>query len=746
MQRACLPDLILLAIMSVAPAMIPARSQAADVAPASIRVYAHLLEPREHPDYDRRAVKPPTWDTFKHRTQFTALRGFNVENERITGHVEELEKFTRRFDLGDVVWPSYPILFATNLAELADEIKRRDLYLFDVWGYVPGSGPGGYWQQFKPPPSAFQVLETKLGERWLGTDIGEQDGRYIGGYADQMTPSSGHRWAQYLNFQRHFERMGDDLGHKHATLVSLNYGHYFLKEGTYTLIGAETAQALPNSQAYYAFIRGAGKQYGVPWFGNASIFNRWGFKTYGSSGKSDGYEHGPTKGSSLSLMKRLLYSHILYNSVAVGFENGWFDGDALSPIGRVQQAAQRWVRERGPPGVMHTPVALLLDFRAGWTFPRHLYTDKFFRVWGNLPYAAGDYLTDAVLDLVYPGYADASYFHDESGFLAPTPYGDIADCVLSDAPLWALKRYPMIIMAGEFSADAELCAKLDRYVAEGGHLVSFASARVGVGGASARGGTAVQPSSGQGRRTDLTDGNGLASEVQDMTLKGDLTDKPLPRPYAMREQVRQLLGNLLREQMLFELSDTNLALVTCRKNPGEYTLGVFNNTWRARPLRIISRCGPVEALRELALDESEKGAVGYTPEGVADAHVQWRVLRTVWRVQHRQQHARARRRPFHSSLGAQRDAGLRRGRQQIRLGPMGHGLLQAPARLCGQSVALRGRGGAEPVLPLLRREPMAIEPDERGQQHEPSRCRRADQRLYAGPSWGLARGPGKHGA
>jgi len=271
----------------------------------------------------------------------------------------------RTHELGDVVWPSYPILFATNLVELAAEIKRRDLYLFDVWGYVPGSGPGGYWQQFRPPAGVFAMLESVLGERWLGTDIGEQDGRYIGGYANQMTPSSAGRWGQYLNFQHHFERMGDDLGHRHATLVSLNFGHYLLKEGTYTLIGAETAQALPNSQVYCAFIRGAGKQYGVPWFGNASIFNRWGFKTYGSSGQSDGYVHGPTKGTSLSLLRRLLYSHILYNSVAVGFENGWFEGDRLSPIGRVQQSAQRWVKEHGQPGVMHTPVALLLDFSSG---------------------------------------------------------------------------------------------------------------------------------------------------------------------------------------------------------------------------------------------------------------------------------------------------------------------------------------------------------------------------------------------
>ena len=88
---------------------------------------------------------------------------------------------------------------------------------------------------------------------------------------------------------------------------------------------------------------------------------------------------------------------------------------------------------------MHTPVALLVDFYSGWSFPRHLYSGDVYRVWGNRPYEAGDYLTDAVLDLLYPGYQNSSYFHDETGFLAPTPYGDIADCLLSDAPLWVAR-------------------------------------------------------------------------------------------------------------------------------------------------------------------------------------------------------------------------------------------------------------------------------------------------------------------
>jgi hypothetical protein len=53
------------------------------------RVYSHLPAPREHPDYNRRAVKPPAWETFKNRTQFTCLRGFGEQGGRLVGFAEE---------------------------------------------------------------------------------------------------------------------------------------------------------------------------------------------------------------------------------------------------------------------------------------------------------------------------------------------------------------------------------------------------------------------------------------------------------------------------------------------------------------------------------------------------------------------------------------------------------------------------------------------------------------------------------
>ena len=642
---------LLVAFPAVAEAPAPAEGS-----PAMHRVYVQLLEPREHPDYDRRHVQPPSWDTFGNRTRFAALRGFAIEGNRIVRYAEELEKYTRTWELGDVVWPSYPIVFAENLGALADEIKQRGLFLFDIWGYVPGSGPGGYWQQYKPDPSIFPMLEATLGDHWLGMDVGEQDGRYIGGYAGQMLPVSGDRFEQYLNFQRHFEYMCNELGNRMSTLVSLNFGHHFLKEGVYTTIGAETAQALPNGQVYYAWIRGAGKQYGVPWFGNASVWNRWGWKSY--SGTGDGPPHGPTHGTSLNLLKRLMYSHILYNSVFVGFESGWFEGDGLSPIGRIQQAAKQWVREYGQPGVMITPIALMTDFFSGWSFPRHLYTGHVYRVWGNLPYDKGDYLMDDVLDMLYPGYQDASYYHDETGFITPTPYGDSADCLLSDAPLWLLERYPVLVIAGTLPEDLELRDKLKAYAEDGGHLVitggTLAKFPEGLAGISVSGSPvrvdkgqavgdvtedhpfdaypisappearilagkadaplAVEAPMGKGTITVIASPYGLPREAVTGGRIANTVDQPLAKPYPLLEHVRAALDGVFRRQILFEAGE-GLSLITCRKGPGEYTLGVSNNSLEERPFSIRSHCGEIESITELPTDQAAKKAPGYLPTG-----------------------------------------------------------------------------------------------------------------------------------
>jgi hypothetical protein len=662
MVRCGLSLAFLSALVSIQPlrAQTPA-AKAAD-SEAKFKVYGQLLNPREYPDDGRRHVKPPDWNLMGDQTHFTTLRQFRVSNGKLVGFADDLERFTRTFDLGDVVWPNHSFLSATNIPDLVDEMKHRNLFMYQIWGYVPGSGPGGQWQQLGLSPELSRLFEEKLGDHWLGMDMGEQDGRYVIAYSSQMYPSSADRPQQYLNFQRHVEEIEAESGNKMAGLTAITFAHYLLKEGLYTMIGSEAAQEHPNAQVFYAFNRGAGKQYGVPWFGNASIYNRWGGKSYGSNGG----RNNPTKGTSLALLKRLLYSHILYNSMVVGFENGWFDGDQLSPIGRIQQSAQKWVRENGQPGAMQTQIGLMTDFNAGWCFPS--YDNILYRVWGNLPYGPGDYLTNNVLGMVFPGYQDSSFFHDERGFATATPYGDSADFLLSDAPGWLLERYPLLVVAGKLSGGAEVRDKLQAYVEQGGKLfitagslrnlpgglagiesegratrfngeqkISIAARSITEGQpfellplhfpASARvmaraGSTpaVIQMSLGKGQVTVFASPFGLGAEsaVKETIVRAE--NKPLPNPYPILHHVQNILDQAFKSQKMFDVGE-GLSLIVCRRGTGDYTLGISNNSLGELPFRIVSHVGSIQAIEELPLDQSEKQAVGYLPEGYENAKI-----------------------------------------------------------------------------------------------------------------------------
>ncbi len=657
-------------------------------------IYPHELEPESYPEYSRRHVQVPTWNTFGGVPQFTILRSFTQElvanrtgNIRLTDIREKLDAYVDRFRLGTVVWPHTHTVWAENFPDLVEEIRRRGLYLFDIWSYRPGYMRNGTLSNWRAPAGMPAFLVERLGDRFLGFDNGEQDGRYVSQYAVQQCPSGADRRRQYLHFHRHFRQLWDNIGNHIATLISLCYVHYFLKEGNHLIAGAETAQGLPNSQIYYAFIRGAGKQYGVHWFGNASVWNRWGWKVYFKSDEAeavnkDGRGCGPRWGTSLSLMKRLLYTHWMYDCVLLGFENGWFrrpdpedvlrgefemgtdligPSDSLSPLGEIQAAAKRFVETHGRAGSMHAPVAVLLDFFAGWTMPRHLYADRVYQVWGARPYDVGDHLTHAILSLLYPGYEDSGFYEDERAFLSDTPYGDCADCVLSDVSAAVLARYSLIIVAGLLTGSLELADKLRAAARDGATVFMTAEnakilypewniadlcmfsdgTTVSVAGneiterrcfelyrarripraeeiAECEGEPAiVSIEIGTGRMIVSLSPFGLNSEP---IVKGRFTNevnRSLPRPYDLLDHVRAILHQALIRERIFSVGE-GLGYTVARKTDGAYHIAVYNNSNETRTFQIVSHAGELLDVVELKLDQSEKSAVGYRPRPFLD--------------------------------------------------------------------------------------------------------------------------------
>ena len=689
----------------------------------SLRLYTTHPDPADHPDYSRYAVRHPTPATFDNSTKFATLRSFQIDNTSVVvNYSVDLESYCLNpsTSLGTIVWPSYPLLFTANFEAVVDAIARDGLYVTDIWAFVPGSGPGdgsdwkeNMWQQFYPPLNALNYLEEKLGEKWLGMDIGEQDGRYIGSYSDEMIPQNQDRKYQFLNFRDHFKGMEDILGPKLVALNSLTFPHYMIKYGLYTMVGAEAAQALPNSQVFYAFIRGAGKQYGVLWFGNVSVYNRFGYKTYPGQGTStraktqtqtpkpaihghdaetgisksytsqdkgmnnveggisrnytcqDQSMGGPSCGTSLNLMKRLMYAQMMYGSGYVSFENGWFVGETttLSPIGMIQHAAKAFIKSEHSLGVHIATTALYFDFFSGFCPPRHLYTDNLYRVWGNLPYSEGDYFGDGVLHLVYPQYQDSSYFHNETGFSSPTPYGDTLDILLSDTPLWNLMEYNTIIVASNLTGGYEAKDNLEAFVYGGGELVMTAANVAKLTGRILGITTEMKCNLvAAGSVIDLYSGEKLV-ETYNMTVcdlhfptnctilakladstplavqmplenGGSLTvfatpfalssssvaspssevDVTLPSPYPLLDHAQVLLHAILTNATLFT-STANLSLVPSYLQKDTFHVLVSNPELREQPMKLLSPQGSITSLEEVPLDQSEKGAVGYLPDG-----------------------------------------------------------------------------------------------------------------------------------
>ena len=687
----------------------------------SLRLYTTPPDPKDHPDYSRYAVRHPTPATFDNSTKFATLRSFQIDsNSVVVNYSVDLKLYCLNLStsLGTIVWPSYPLLFTANFEAVVDAIARDGLYVTDIWAFVPGSGPGNgsdwkenIWQQFYPPLNALNYLEEKLGEKWLGMDIGEQDGRYIGSYSDEMIPQNQDRKYQFLNFRDHFKGMEDILGPKLVALNSLTFPHYMIKYGLYTMVGAEAAQALPNSQVFYAFIRGAGKQYGVLWFGNVSVYNRFGYKTYPGqrtstrakiqtqkpaihgrdveTGTSKSYTSqdegmnnvegdiarnytcqdqsmgGPSCGTSLNLMKRLMYAQMIYGSGYVSFENGWFVGETttLSPIGMIQHAAKALIESEHSLGVHITTTALYLDFFSGFCPPRHLYTGNLYRVWGNLPYSEGDYFGDGVLRLVYPQYQDSSYFHNETGFSSPTPYGDTLDILLSDTPLWNLMEYNTIIVASNLTGGYEAKDNLEAFVYGGGELVMTAANVAKLTGRIlgittemkcnlVAAGSVINLYSGEKLvetynmtvcdlhfptnctvLAKLTDSTPLAVQMP-VENGGSLTvfatpfalssspvaspssevDVTLPSPYPLLDHARVLLHAILTNATLFT-STANLSLVPSYLQKETFHVLVSNPELREQPMKLLSPQGSITSMKEVPLDQSEKGAVGYLPDG-----------------------------------------------------------------------------------------------------------------------------------
>lgn len=579
-------------------------------------IYPWPLEPRAIPGWARVHAKPVDKAVFKGRYDFVAFHG-----DVSTSTWPRIERMTKELDVGRILHPSIHSLFAPgreqDFTNLVQQVKDRDLVLFGPWWQVPAWG-----RQIHPSAEQYRYLERELGDRWFGMEDGEQDIRYLQSFCAGKWPQGGKdRFACYVDFNRHFDRLGGWMGDRLTLFTATTLVPHLLREGTYTCLGMESSQAHPNTQVTHAFIRGAGKQYGVPWYGDISVYGGWGWKNNRRARTEplDPVAGREDMGTSYSLMKRLTYELWLYNCIFGQMETIQFDADGkLFGTGQFIRDLRAVQDRYGEPGVLYTPVAVMTDVFAGWNVPRVMrseYCETWdFTVWGAVPYAAGDYLTLGVFDVLYPGYEAGHYFGDERGYIVGTPYGDIADAVLSDAPAWLLRRYPLLVLAGQITPTEELRDTLRSYLTGGGHLVLT------------EGNRSVLPSGAPGRVTVIPGAPWGVEANPDYKPKtydsrrprwGNDGNRMAPVRLTLTAAARQALEQAFAEVSLFRASKPGeanaLSVIACRRGPGQWTVGVLNNGWSEQPLELSYCGGRIRRIEEIPTWKMDPKTVGYLP-------------------------------------------------------------------------------------------------------------------------------------
>eukprot|EP01044_Picomonas_judraskeda_P002504 COSAG03_NODE_182_length_10965_cov_19.659520_10_plen_652_part_00 len=462
-----------------------------------VRIFPLRANPWANPHSARHFVGPPP-RSFGNRTQFVSYRG-----EAWGGTTSSLLDAIEALDLGKAIYPELPFIWQQNATAVLRDIRSRGMFLVNLNSYFIGAATdcrrrypqGGGVCQFRVSSEDMRMLAETTGDHFAGFEIGEKDGGMLGlaaGYTAhgntgrrhilrsvQLEAAASVRRDEWLRFRHTFELMGEDLGFQLSALVSAYFPHYLAKSGYYMMLGAETAEMLPNDQIFYAFVRGAAKQYGTLTYGMASVWNHYAGKQCPTSSACT------ETGSSLSLLRRLMVTEILYGSSWFAFEccmyitppaNATGHALALTPLGHISRSGKTLVERLPVLGSTLTTVGVMLDFYTGFAPPRTAYADytqgyaywnagDLWRAWGPLPADSGDFFTAAVLNITYPGWVDSQYFQDERGFLSATPFGDIVDVLLSDASASLLEQYHMLVVTTTIrTMKAEVRTKLEEYL------------------------------------------------------------------------------------------------------------------------------------------------------------------------------------------------------------------------------------------------------------------------------------------
>lgn len=152
------------------------------------------------------------------------------------------------YDVATCVWPGWETVFSPHFPDLAQLLRERRIPAVDFGGFVPGGTNDFDVTRSVPSESFLDAGRSVLNppnnlsnSLFMGMDMGEQDVRYLWGYAKTMTTSASpdDRFTQYKAFRDFSWEIERQSGSTMASLSATTYGsHYWHKTGQVRIIDA----------------------------------------------------------------------------------------------------------------------------------------------------------------------------------------------------------------------------------------------------------------------------------------------------------------------------------------------------------------------------------------------------------------------------------------------------------------------------------------------------------------------------
>jgi len=348
------------------------------------------------------------------------------------------------------------------------------------------------WRRDQPT-----LTSIRMQSEWVVDLVQHQLGRDNPKFSDRLRAKLNEVWNTYAWtnrydwLQRAYWYMNRKLEiHYNDTALfesfrSANFvDHMAAAAGATTLVSETTNTSDWNAEYRWdvsaMFIRGAARQFGIPWRWYVAGFFNGPTRDGGWENNSHAGMTSPEKGISPSSERRVCYYAYLNGAGGVepeSWSGNFFEEDKerglmrLSERGRNFSGFHDFTKEHPDRGATYTPVAILVPLAQG-------YNTCGGKPWGFCDYGIEDSMVDGVFFTICPGFCRRELMREgKEGNLHNSRFAMMYDVLVPDTPqppetfVAALGTYPAAVLTGKYPENVDLATPFKTYVANGGTLV-----------------------------------------------------------------------------------------------------------------------------------------------------------------------------------------------------------------------------------------------------------------------------------